>query len=162
MPAYCLFCETQRCVTIARLIEHNWNIRCISPEIIQRKWIKGVCEEKRHCWLPGYIFLYSEDPLEPSFLKSLRVQGIIRLLGNGELQNEDFAFAEMLQERNGIIGAVQLTEVGQRCVIDDLLWQKAEGKVIKIDRGRKRCCVEFVFDGIRRTVWLGYETVRLV
>ena len=153
--AYCLFCESQKCKTIAQLIERNYDIRCISPEIIQRKWTKGIPEEKHHPWLPGYIFLYTEEHLE----KVPRISGIIRLLGNGELRNEDLAFATMLQERNGILGTLQLIEEGQHCMISDPLWQQMEGKVVKIDRGRRRCCVEFTFDNILRTVWLGYELI---
>ena len=107
--AYCLFCETQKCPTIAAIIERKMGIRCISPQIIQRKWIKGKCEEKRHPWLPGYVFLYSEDPIN----ESLHFPGVIRLLGNGELQNEDLAFANMLFERDGTLGTIQLVEVGQ-------------------------------------------------
>ena len=156
--AYCLFCETQKCKTIAAMIERTQDIRCISPEIIQRKWTKGVCEEKRHDWLPGYVFLYTEEPLT----ESLRIPGIIRRLGDGELQNEDLAFANMLYEHQGVMGTIHLAEVGQYCTVSDPLWQKMEGKVIKIDRGRKRCCVEFTFDQVKRTVWLGYELIQLV
>lgn len=154
--AYCLFCETQKCQTIAALIERTMEIRCISPQIIQRKWVKGKCEEKRHPWLPGYVFLYSEEPI----IEHFHYPGVIRLLGNGELQNEDKAFANMLYERNGILGSIQLVETGQHCTVDDPIWQKIEGKVIKVDRGRKRCCVEFSFDHTRRTVWLGYELIK--
>ena len=155
MPAYCLFCETQKCATIARLIERCWGIPCVFPEIVQRKWVKGIAQEVRHSMLPGYIFLYPEEPLE----RAIRFPGVIRMLGNRELQGEDLAFAAMLREHHGIIGTVNLTEIGERCVIMDPLWQRAEGKVIKIDRGRKRCCVEFTFDGICRTVWLGYDLI---
>ena len=153
--AYCLFCETQKCKTIATLIERSYGIHCISPEIIQRKWTKGICEEKRHPWLPGYIFLYSKETIT----ETIRIPGIIRRLGDGELKNEDLAFANMLMEHDGVIGTVQLIEVGDRCVIHDPLWQQTEGRVIKIDRGRKRCCVAFTFDQVRRTVWLGYTMI---
>lgn len=151
-----MFCETQKCDTIAQIIERSYHIRCISPEIIQRKWTKGTCEEKRHPWLPGYIFLYSEEPIDgPIYLP-----GIIRRLGDGELQNEDLAFANMVKDHGGVIGTIRLAQAGDRCIIDDPLWGKTEGKVIKIDRGRKRCCVAFQFDNIQRTVWLGYELVQ--
>ena len=155
MPAYCLFCETQKCATIAQLVKRCWGIPCIFPENVQRKWVKGTPQEVRHSMLPGYIFLYPEEPLE----RLIRIPGIIRTLGNGELRDEDLAFATMLKEHSGIIGTVHLVEIGERCTITDPLWQKAEGKVIKIDRGRKRCCVEFTFDDVRRTVWLGYDLI---
>lgn len=156
MHAYCLFCETQKCATIAALIERSMNIRCFSPKIIQRKWIKGTCVEQHHPWLPGYIFLYTEEVLS----KPIKYPGVIRILGNGELQNEDLAFANMLYERNGVMGTIQLVEVGQYCTIEDPTWQNLEGKVIKIDRGRKRCCVEFYFDNVKRMVWLGYDLIQ--
>ncbi len=158
MYAYCLFCETQKCKIIANIIEHKYGIRCIPPEIIQRKWTKGVCEDLRHPWLPGYVFLYSDEPVTDP----LQVSGIIRKLGDGELKNEDLAFANMLYNHNGVMGTIQLVEEGQHCTVSDPLWQKMEGKVIKIDRGRKRCCVEFTFDDARRTVWLGYELIKPV
>ena len=156
MHSYCYFCETQKCSTIASLIERTLGYRCISPEIIQRKWVKGVCEEKRHPWLPGYIFHYTEEPLD----NPIHLPGIIRRLGDGELKNEDLAFANMLYEHQGIMGTIHLVEVGQYCKVDDPLWQKIEGKVVKIDRGRRRCCVEFVFDNTVRNVWLGYELIQ--
>ena len=34
-----------------------------------------------------------------------------------------------------------------------------EGLVVKLDRGRKRCCVEFRFDDTQWRVWVGYELV---
>lgn len=157
MYAYCYFCETQKCSSIASLIRKTMNLTCFSPEIIQRKWTKGICEEKHHTWLPGYIFVYTEKPMS----NPIRLPGIIRRLGDGELQNEDLAFANMLYVRNGVMGTINLTEVGQYCIVEDPLWKEMEGKVIKIDRGRKRCCVEFTFDQTRRTVWLGYELIEL-
>ena len=106
--------------------------------------------------LPGYIFLYPEETMTDP----IRIPGIIRMLGNGPLQNEDLAFATMLREHHGVIGTICLAEEGDRCVIRDPLWENQRGVILKIDRGRKRCCVEFEFDHIRRTVWVGYDLVK--
>lgn len=156
MPAYCLFCETQKCVTIAHVIERSWGIRCISPMIIQRKWIKGIAKEVRHPLLPGYIFLYMEKPFEKSF----RIPGIIRILGNGELEGTDLAFAAMLWEQNGVIGTIHLTDTGDGFIVADSRWREMNGEITKVDRERKRCCIVFSFDSIQRRVWLGYELVK--
>ena len=155
MHAYCLFCETQKCAVIALQIRQRYGVRCISPRIIQRKWVKGVCTEEQHDWLPGYIFLYSDEPLTPFY----GISGVIRWLGGGELANEDLAYAEMILRSDGILGTVHLAEVGDRCVIDDPRWAGMNGTVTKIDRGRRRCCVEFLFDRVRRSVWVGYDLV---
>ena len=45
--AYCLFCETQRCRIIAEYINRNYSYLCFLPQIIQRKWVKGVPKEER-------------------------------------------------------------------------------------------------------------------
>lgn len=153
LHAYCLFCETQRCKIIAEFISHNYQYTCFSPCIVQRKWIKGVPTEEVHQWLPGYIFLYSENAINTQF----SVKGIIRCLGNGELTGQDLAFAEMIYRTNGIIGNVKLIKEGNKCRICDPVWDDLSGQVIRMDHERKRCCIEFVFDGIARTIWVGYE-----
>ena len=157
MHAYCIYCERYRCATILRLMELQPGFRCISPRIVQRKWVRGRCEEEIHDWLPGYIFLYTEE----SLCNRIHIPGIIRWLGYGELEGTDRAFAEMLYKKNGVMGTVRLAETGDRCVIDDPLWKNMEGVIIKIDRGRKRCCIEIIFDEAPRTVWLGYDLVHL-
>ena len=156
MHAYCLFCETKRCKEIAAAVEEKYGHRSFSPQIVQRKWVKGVPFDERHDWLPGYIFIYTKEPVTPRFA----VKGILRCLGNDELRGNDLKFAEMLYLRNGVFGDIALAEVGDRCRVADPAWESLSGTVVKLDRSRKRCCVEFDFDGIRRKVWVGYEIVK--
>ncbi|QTE67385.1 hypothetical protein JNO48_09230 [Clostridiales bacterium] len=151
--AYCFFCETQRCKVIAELIRMNYGYICFAPQIIQRKWMKGIPTEEAHDWLPGYIFIYSDEKINPRFA----IDGIIRCLGNEELHGRDREFAEMLYQQNGIIGNAPLVQEGDLCILSDPSWQGMHGTVIKMDRGRKRCCIEFEFDGIARTIWVGYN-----
>ncbi|MCR5565543.1 MAG: hypothetical protein K6F61_01725 [Clostridiales bacterium] len=159
MYAYCLFCETQRCKKIAEYINRNYGCLCISPQIIQKKWVKGVPKEESHDWLPGYLFVYTRERIIPRF----DISGIIRCLGNTELSGQDLAFAEMIRLRKGVIGGVVLVhEEGARCRINDPAWEGFFGRVIKMDRGRQRCCIEFEFDGTPHTVWVGYEITEII
>ncbi len=158
MYAYCLFCETQRCRMIADYISRNYGYQCISPKIIQRKWIKGIPTEEAHDWLPGYLFVYVQERITPRF----NVGGIIRCLGNQELCGQDLAFAEMIRQRKGVIGNVILVYKGARCRINDPAWDGIPGRVIKMDRGRQRCCVQFEFDGTTHTVWVGFEIAEII
>ena len=155
MHAYCLFCETQKCAAIALQIERVYGVRCIYPQIVQRKWVRGECREQRHNWLQGYLFLYSEEPIFPKY----DIGGILRWLGRDELKGQDLDFARTLYEQNGVMGTIRLVEEGDRCRVADPLWQNLSGEVVRIDRGRKRCCVKFDFDGISRNVWVGYDLV---
>ena len=68
----------------------------------------------------------------------------------------------MIREHDGVIGTIRLVEEGDHCTVDDPLWRRMEGKIIKVDRGRKRCCIEYVFDDVRRCVWLGYDIVHII
>ena len=156
MHVYCLFCETQRCRQIAAIITKDFGYQCIYPQIIQRKWVKGVPTEVRYDWLPGYLFLFSEKQIQTR----LNINGIIRRLGNGELTGQDLVFAEMIYRKQGIMGTVSLFQEGSRCSIADPAWKDIHGKVVKMDFGRKRCCIEFEFDGIKRTIWVGYEMIQ--
>ena len=131
--------------------------RCISPQIIQRKWLKGKAQEERHRWLPGYVFVYTKEPVYPRFY----APGVIRCLGNDELSGNDLKIAEMIFNCEGIIGIIRLAEVGDRCKVADPAWEGIKGTVVKMDRGRKRCCVAFEFDGIVRNVWVGYEMISI-
>lgn len=111
--------------------------------------------EERHDWLPGYVFIYTSEPVFPRF----RLPGVLRCLGNDELMGSDLGFAEMLYRKDGIIGTIRLAEVGDRCHVADPAWENMSGTIKKMDRGRKRCCVVFEFDGVAREVWVGYELI---
>ena len=156
MHTYCLFCETQKCDAIAHIIQKTYGIRSIYPIIVQRKWVKGKCLEERHDWLPGYVFLYSEGKINPDF----RIGGVIRWLEYTELQGSDYDFAMTLYQQNGVMGTIRLAEVGDRCEVSDPNWEGIHGTVTKVDRSRKRCCVEFQFANIQRSVWVGYDLVK--
>ena len=153
--AYCLFCETQQCRLIAALIERQYGCRAIAPEIIQRKWVRGVPTEARHDWLPGYVFVYTDEPSLPGF----DLRGIIRRLGEGELTGKDRAFADMILAQGGVMGTLRVVRVGDRCRVADPLWKDMDGVITRMDRNRRRCCVTFTFDGLVRNVWLGCELV---
>ena len=155
MYCYCLFCETQRCRKIAQLIEQTTGIRTISPIILQREWKGKEYHEVPRNWLPGYIFLYSDKPIIPYF----KFQGIIRWVGKDTLEGADLAFAKTLYDQGGIMGAIRLAAEGDRCIIHDPIWEKMHGTIVKLDRSRKRCCIEFEFDQQKRIVWIGYDLI---
>jgi len=153
--AYCLFCETQRCRNIADYISKNYGYTCLSPLIVQRKWIKGIPVDEKHDWLPGYLFLFLHEPRQIHF----DIDGIIRYLGEGPLVARDRTFAEMIYETKGILSSVSLMQENGRYVIHDPVWEKLNCRIIRIDRERKRCCISYEFDNIVRTVWVGYDII---
>ena len=61
MYVYCMFCETQRCKVIAKLMEIRGAMRSFSPQIVRRQRKKGQNLEKQFDLLPGYVFVFSEE-----------------------------------------------------------------------------------------------------
>ena len=83
MYCYCLFCETGKCDYVARAAMQAFPCRAISPKQIQHTWSKGNMIDREQDLLPGYIFLYTEEPWEE--VGTLwRLKGIHRILGEAE------------------------------------------------------------------------------
>ena len=59
MYVYCMFCETQRCKTIAKLMEIRGAFRSFSPQIVRKQRKKGVNKEVLFDLLPGYVFVFN-------------------------------------------------------------------------------------------------------
>ena len=158
MVCYCIFCVTQKTSQILEELSSGNiipGLTVLQPKIVQRKWIRKNATEEIHDYLPGYLFLYTKEQIQPRF----DISGIIRCLGNSELNGQDLAFAEMIYQKKGVMGIISLMCDGERCRINDPAWEQIHGKVIRMDKGRKRCCIEFEFDGIKRSIWAGYEIV---
>ena len=162
MHPYCLFCVTQKAKSIVDTLDMLAIGHAIAPKIIQRKWIKGKSYEEVHDYLPGYIFLYTDEPIR-DFLSIRRIPGVLRILGSEEdlfeLHDADRAFAEMLLEMDGTIGILKAYEEGSIVKLDRALFGDFEGKIVRFDRGRKRAEIEFDFDGKKQRVWCGVELI---
>jgi hypothetical protein len=80
MNAYCLFCTTAKRDEVAQKLrrKYGWHILC--PKLIQRKWVRGTALEMLREYLPGYLFIYADAPIEnPLALR--REDFVIRCLG---------------------------------------------------------------------------------
>ncbi|MBQ8080268.1 MAG: hypothetical protein IJ240_00025 [Clostridia bacterium] len=162
MKSYCLFCQTQRCRELERLLKMMGEYEVIYPRIVQRKWINGKAKEEIHDYLPGYLFLYTEAPLV-NFGQFSSMGGVIRWLGereNGfELAGSDRVFAEMLHREKGLIGIQKVYREGDRILLNDGLFCGVEATIVSVDRRKGRAKLEFPFDGALRGVWIGYDVI---
>ena len=162
MYAYCLFCRTQRCVAVAKLMEVRGVSRAFSPQILRKQRKKGENLDCRYDLLPGYVFIYSDEPLTDYRLFS-GIDGVFRWVGcreNGyELAGTDLDFAMKLLERDGLVGAVRICRLGDEVVLEDPLFSGCRGRVIKIDCRKERAKVEFVFDKNSCSTWVALENV---
>ena len=163
MHIYCLFCQTQKTDQITNIIESATTFQCIRPKLVQRYWKKGVEEHRIHDYLPGYIFVYSEEPIH-HFYEVMRFDGVIRKLGDSEngyeLTGADRAFAEMLYHLNGTIGIMKTYKIGDRVQLAEDLYHGFQGEIVKLDKRKGRAQIRFIFDGNEQNVWVGYDLIQ--
>lgn len=160
MYTYCLFCQTQRCKTIAQLLEIKGVDRAFSPQIIRRFRKKGVNVDLECDLLPGYVFLYHEEAItDPRFFYG--IDGIIRQVGSVEetwqLKGSDLEFATRLLEKNGRVGTQRVFLEGETVILTDPLFLGCQGHVTKLDIRKQRARVDFVFNGTDCHTWIAFE-----
>ena len=162
MYSYCLFCVTVKCEMIASAIRQKFGYKAFSPRIVQRKWIKGECHEEIRPYLPGYVFVYSEEPIT-EFREIRMMEGVGRYLGERkdgyQLKGDDRSFAEMLYGRDGVIGIMKAYKEGDRVKLAKNMLGDFEGEIIKLDRRKGRAQLQYTFDGNSYKVWVGYELI---
>ena len=162
MYAYCLFCLTQRCKVIAKLMEIRGVDRAFSPQIIRRQRKDGKNERRSYDLLPGYVFIYNEERLT-DYQLFYGMHGVIRRVGrteNGyELAGSDLDFAMQLLEKDGVVGSLKICREGDEVVLEDPLFRGCQGKITKIDWRKERARVDFVFEKNPCHAWISLDNV---
>lgn len=160
---YCLYCEAGKSGYVAVALKAKTGCQAIIPKQVQHTWDKGKMVNRIHNLLPGYLFLYSEEPLEISNCQ--RTQGVVRCLRDGEgayeLQGKDEEFALFLLEKKGIIGKTQVTEKDGILEIGPKSFGGANVMITKVDRRNTWMQIEIRF--LRQIIrtWIEYEIVSL-
>ena len=163
MYAYCLFCLTQRCRTIAKLMEIRGAARAFSPQIIRKQRKQGENVKKQFDLLPGYVFIYSEERMT-DYRVFYGMDGVVRRVGRRddgyELEGSDLDFAMKLLEKDGLVGGMRACRIGEEVTLEDPLFSGCQGKVTEIDYRKERAKVEFVFDKNSCSTWVALDEVK--
>ena len=163
MYVYCLFCRTQRCARIARLMEIRGVNRAFSPQILSRQRKQGRNIDRKQDLLPGYVFLFSEERLTDSETFA-GIDGVIRRVGRTEtgyeLEGADREFAMRLLDRNGSVGTLKTVKIGETVCLEDSLFEDNEGVITKIDYRKERARVDFRFEGNTCHAWVAVDGIR--
>lgn len=163
MYVYCMFCETQRCKIIARLMEIRGALRSFSPQIIRRQRKNGENIRVQYDLLPGYVFVFSEERML-DYTQFFGMDGVIRRVGkqeNGyELVGSDLDFALKLYEKDGVVGAMKACRVGEGVVLEDPLFNGCHGTITRIDWRKQRARVDFIFDNMACHTWISFDEVK--
>lgn len=163
MYVYCMFCETQRCKVIAKLMEIRGALRSFSPQIVRRQRKKGQNTEKCFDLLPGYVFVFSEERMV-DYTQFFGMDGVIRRVGKQEtgyeLVGSDLDFAMKLFEKDGLVGSMKTCRVGDSVTLEDPLFNGCHGKITRIDWRKQRARVDFVFDNMACHTWIAVDGVK--
>lgn len=162
MFAYCFFCNTVKCALVAAAMRQKFGYIAFSPKIVRRKWIKGVCHDEVQDYLPGYVFVYTVEPIA-DFREIRIMEGVLRPLGRREdaflLAGDDLKFADMLYANDGTIGILKAYKEGERVKLVREMMGGFEGEIIKLDHRKGRAQIQYNFDGTTYKVWVGYEMI---
>ena len=121
MYVYCLFCVTQRCKVIAKLMEIRGAARAFSPQIVRRQRKQGENRDVTFDLLPGYVFIYSAER-KTDYTEFYGMDGVIRRVGRREtgyeLEGPDLDFAMKLYEKDGLVGSMKTCRIGDEVTLE--------------------------------------------
>lgn len=140
-------------------------MRAVFPQKIKPIFHRDGWKDEKFPLFPGYVFVYSHHPI-PRREALIRESGILRVLTYGKddtqgyLVKNDRTFAEMLLQKEGVMGALEAVEEGNRVKIIDGILQNYNGRVVKVDRRKRLAKVELELLGDRRGVWLAFQILQ--
>lgn len=160
--ACCIFCLTGRERCVIRQIEQLEDHAALCPVVERNEFIRHREEAHLQALFPGYVFVYAWGGLRRQEI--LRIPSVIRFLENGSegpaLRGEDARFANYLFEHGGIIGRSRAVREGDRIRVVDGPMRDLNGTITRVNKQRRRATVEFVFDGVVRSVTMAFDWVQ--
>lgn len=161
---FCLFCRVGKEKSVVEYIRLCDCGKAVFPLKVHRMRDKatGRWQEERAPLLPGYVFLYTSQPLRRDRLQS--IPDVIRVLGYGseanrELTGRDLAFAAWVWQMDGNIEKLKVIEVGDRIRIADQAFSELRGIITRVDRRKQTCQVQLDTQGAFKYIWLPYDVV---
>ena len=149
----CLFCVTGREALVVRALQEAGGLRAVFPQKIKPIFHRDGWKDEKF-------------PLFPRREALIRESGILRVLTYGKddtqgyLVKNDRTFAEMLLQKEGVVGALEAVEEGNHVKIIDGILQNYNGRVVKVDRRKRLAKVELELLGDRRGVWLAFQILQ--
>jgi len=158
-----LFCKTGSEKEIAQKVNQIYHgVNAIAPMRVCPYKLKGKWEYREQALLPGYVFLFTEGELRDKLPSD--VSNAYKLLeyasGQKELQGADYNYSMWVYRNHGRIDTSKVLTQGKRVKVIQGPLSDGFGRIVKLDRHKRRVWVEFDFDGQKRIVSLGAECVK--
>ena len=159
---YCVFCRTGAESAVAQAISQNDpELTAIAPHRILSERRQGQWVDRQFALLPGYVFLYVER--EMPVKQKAKAQDLYKILeyehGVAQLIGPDEAYAHWVYRHHGQIRPSRLLVDGDQVIAIEGPLKDCTGKIVRLDRHKRRAWVEFEFDKEKRTVSLSAEWI---
>ena len=164
MPAECeyvyaVFVQAVKQHIVAHEIPKFFPCKAMNPILVRRRWKQKTYKEITYSLMPGYIFLFSNEKMEPARVRKL--DGVLKVLqydeGQYALTEEDERLARWLAQYDGSIGISQAIQVGDRIQVVEGPMKDNIGKILTVNKHKRCAKVEFQFTGTVFNVWMDFD-----
>ncbi|MHB1454425.1 MAG: transcription termination/antitermination NusG family protein [Saccharofermentanales bacterium] len=162
IQCYCLFVRSgseQSVADAINLVDEHF--QAMAPKRTIQEKTNRQWSEKTLALLPGYVFVYTDDPDQAPFQR--RVNKMYKVLRyNPEMRaliGEDLDYALWVYRNHGDITPSRIYLEGDEIRVVDGPLLDCTGKIIRLDKHKRRATVEFDFDGCKRIVSLSAEVL---
>lgn len=160
----CLFCETGREMRVVEQIEHHGYGHAIFPRRVKRIFRGGQWLEECKPLLPSYVFVFTNENTPAHEL--YRLPHVLRMLRydhepDGYLHGNDRELADVLLQKDGMIGVLEAVKEGSWISITDGLLKQMNGRVLQMDRRKQMAKIQLEVAGNVNQVWLSFECIEL-
>jgi len=162
LKTYCVFCKTGSESLVAEKINIvDKKVKAIAPMRVIQEKRNGKWEKKEKALLPGYVFIFTEEELNTFLLN--RLSDLYKVLsydtGVRELAGNDYQYALWVWRHEGSINSSKVLTEGKNVRVVDGPLLDSCGKIVKLDKHKRKVWVEFEFEGVTRTIVLSAECI---
>ena len=160
--AYCVFCRTGSELLVAESIRQRFpQLSALAPVKILPEKRAGQWHDQTKALLPGYVFVYSEDELPFDLRHKTRDLYMVLQYERGirTLTGPDEEYAMWLLRHEGVIEPSKVLSVGSAITVLSGPMTDFGGKIVRLDKHKRRAWVEFEFDGVKRVISIGAECI---
>lgn len=156
---YCLFCKTGSEEQVAAEIEKQQKVRALVALQEKHKKLSKKYEIDRRIFLPGYLFLYTNEEIRFDIIQ--KISNVYRILGDRneicELSGYDRSFAEWLYLNDGIVGISRIRVSNGNLSVSSGPMRYFLNKIIRIDKHTKNALARIhLYDRVI-DLWLAFD-----
>lgn len=156
---YCLFCKTGSEEQVSAEIEKQHNVRALVAIQEKHKRIGKKYEIDRRVFLPGYLFLYTNEELRFDTIQ--KISNVYHILGDRneicELSGYDRSFAEWLYLNDGIIGISRIRVSNGNLSVRSGPMRFFLSKIVRIDKHTKNAVARISLQNREIDLWLAFD-----